>query len=78
MTPDLAPPRQVRLSESSGRWVLVAAVLGSGLAGMDATVVNVALPALGEEFDAGFAGLQWTVNGYTLTHWPSAACSSCL
>ena len=68
MTADLAPPpRQVRLGEASGRWVLIAAVLGSGLAGIDATVVNVALPALGEEFDAGFAGLQWTVNGYTLT-----------
>ena len=68
MTADLAPPpRQVRLGDASGRWVLIAAVLGSGLASIDATVVNVALPALGEEFDAGFAGLQWTVNGYTLT-----------
>jgi EmrB/QacA subfamily drug resistance transporter len=47
--------------------VLVAAVLGSGLAGIDATVVNIALPALGLDLHAGFAGLQWTITGYTLT-----------
>jgi EmrB/QacA subfamily drug resistance transporter len=62
-----AASAQVRLSEASGRWVLVAAVLGSGLAGIDATVVNIALPALGDDLHAGFGGLQWTVNGYTLT-----------
>jgi EmrB/QacA subfamily drug resistance transporter len=60
-------PAQVRLGELSGRWVLVAAVLGSGLAGIDATVVNIALPALGRDLHAGFASLQWTVNSYTLT-----------
>ena len=58
---------QVRLGEASGRWVLLATVLGSGMALLDATVVNIALPALGEDLDADFAGLQWTVNGYTLT-----------
>ncbi|MEP7019286.1 MAG: MFS transporter [Pseudonocardiales bacterium] len=57
----------MRLSEASGRWVLVAAVLGSGLAGIDATVVNIALPALGRDLHAGFSGLQWTINSYTLT-----------
>ena len=57
----------VRLDTAQGRWVLFAAVLGSGLAGIDATVVNVALPKLGRDLHAGFAGLQWTVNGYTLT-----------
>src|SRR5664279_3175071 len=67
MPVDPASPAQVRLGEASGRWVLVAAVLGSGLAGIDATVVNVALPSLGRDLHAGFAGLQWTLNGYTLT-----------
>jgi MFS family permease len=47
--------------------VLLAAVLGSALAGIDATVVNIALPAIGADLHAGFAGLQWTVNAYTLT-----------
>ena len=49
------------------RWVLFAAVLGTGMAMLDATVVNVALPALGEDLDAGIGGLAWTLNGYTLT-----------
>jgi MFS family permease len=57
----------VRLGEPAGRWVLLAAVLGSSLALVDGTVVNVALPTIGRDLNAGFAGLQWTVNGYTLT-----------
>jgi MFS family permease len=64
---DSAAPGLVRLEEAAGKWVLVATVLGSGLAGIDATVVNIALPALGKDLNAGFAGLQWTVNSYTLT-----------
>ncbi len=69
----MSPPRpvsaarQVRLGEPAGRLVLLTTVLGSGVAMLDATVVNIALPALGEDLGAGFAGLQWTLNGYTLT-----------
>ena len=55
------------LSEPSGKWVIAAAVLGSGVAALDATVVNIALPALGRDLHAEFDGLQWTINGYTLT-----------
>jgi EmrB/QacA subfamily drug resistance transporter len=47
--------------------VLLATVLGSGIAFLDATVVNVALPTIGQELDAGISGLQWVVNAYTLT-----------
>ena len=61
------PDAQVSLDEARGRWVLLAAVLGSGVAMLDATVVNIALPRIGEELGAEFSGLQWTVNGYTLT-----------
>ncbi|UGT41780.1 MFS transporter [Nocardia yamanashiensis] len=57
----------VRVSSGSGRWVLLATVLGSGMAMLDATVVNVALPRIAEDFGASMAGLQWTVNAYTLT-----------
>jgi EmrB/QacA subfamily drug resistance transporter len=46
---------------------VLATSLGSGLAFLDATVVNVALPAIGLDLDADVAGMQWTVNGYTLT-----------
>ncbi|MCW2723620.1 MAG: major facilitator transporter [Frankiales bacterium] len=57
----------VSLSEPRGRWVLLTTVLGSSVALLDATVVNIALPRLGSDLHAGFSGLQWTVNGYTLT-----------
>jgi len=50
-----------------GRWVLAVAVLGSGLAFLDGTVVNVALPAIGEDLDADTSSLQWILNGYLLT-----------
>jgi EmrB/QacA subfamily drug resistance transporter len=63
----MASDPHVRLGEASGRWVLVAAVLGSGMTMLDATVVNVALPALGDDLGAGVDGLQWTLDGYTLT-----------
>jgi EmrB/QacA subfamily drug resistance transporter len=55
------------LDTAAGKWVVAAAVLGSGMASLDMTVVNIALPALGRDLHAGFDGLQWTVNGYTLT-----------
>ena len=47
--------------------MLLTTVLGSGLVMIDGTVVNVALESIGTEFGAGFTGLQWTVNAYTLT-----------
>jgi EmrB/QacA subfamily drug resistance transporter len=55
------------LSSAPGRWVLAIAVLGSGMAALDATVVNIALPVIGREFHTGVAGLQWVMNGYTLS-----------
>lgn len=58
---------ELQLSTAQGRWVLLAAILGSALAGIDATVVNVALPTIGEQLDADFTALQWTVTAYALT-----------
>ncbi|MGI8458178.1 MAG: MFS transporter [Propionibacteriaceae bacterium] len=54
-------------SEARGRWVLAATIAGSSLALLDGTVVNVALARIGIDLGAGFNGLQWVVNGYTLT-----------
>ncbi|GAA5070254.1 EmrB/QacA subfamily drug resistance transporter [Thermocatellispora tengchongensis] len=67
--PGQTPPGDghVRFGTATGRWVLLTTVLASGMAMLDATVVNVALPALGESLGAGMSGLQWTVNAYTLT-----------
>jgi EmrB/QacA subfamily drug resistance transporter len=52
---------------AQGRWVVSAMVLGSSVAGIDSTVVAVALPAIGRHLHAGFQALQWTVTSYTLT-----------
>ncbi|HXV94347.1 MAG TPA: MFS transporter [Pseudonocardia sp.] len=57
----------LRMGTTAGRWVLLTTVLGSGMVMLDGTVVNVALESIGRELDAGFTGLQWTVNAYTLT-----------
>ncbi len=52
---------------AQGRWVLLATILGSGMAQLDGTIVNVALPRIGEDLGAGLTSLQWTVNAYSLT-----------
>ena len=46
---------------------LVATILGSGIALLDGTIVNVALPAIEEDLGGGLAGQQWVVNAYLLT-----------
>lgn len=57
----------LRMGSTRGRVTLAAAVLASGMAFLDFTVINVALPSLGEDLHAEMSGLQWVVNGYTLT-----------
>ncbi|OEJ25857.1 MFS transporter [Streptomyces agglomeratus] len=60
-------PPDIRLSSARGRWVVLTTVLGSAMAMVDSTVVNVALPRIGADLDADLAALQWTVNAYMLT-----------
>src|SRR5262245_1922196 len=57
----------IRWSTPAARWVIAATVLGSGIAFLDGTIVNVALRAIGEDLDTGVSGLQWTVDGYLVT-----------
>lgn len=57
----------VALASSSGRWLIAATVLGSGIAFLDGTVVTVALPAIGRELGGGISVLQWVLDGYLLT-----------
>lgn len=57
----------LQLKSPRGRWVVAATVLGSSLAMLDGTVVNVALPRIDEDLGAEVAGLQWVLSGYTLT-----------
>jgi EmrB/QacA subfamily drug resistance transporter len=56
----------VEYASTTGRGVVVAAVLGSGMAMLDGTVVNVALKTIGRDLGASLAQLQWITNGYLL------------
>jgi EmrB/QacA subfamily drug resistance transporter len=62
-----APHELLRLKSHSGRLALATTVLGRGIALLDSTIVNVALPTIGRDLDADLAGLQWVVNAYALT-----------
>jgi EmrB/QacA subfamily drug resistance transporter len=73
--PDVVPDRgpvpsaaaePLSFGSTQGRWVLIATVTGSGMAFLDGTVVNVALPHIGEDLGASVGGLQWVLNGYLL------------
>jgi MFS family permease len=49
------------------RRTLVAAILGSAVATIDGTVVNVALPAIERDLGGGLPAQQWVSNAYLLT-----------
>jgi EmrB/QacA subfamily drug resistance transporter len=57
----------VDLSSRTGRGIVAAAVLGSGMAILDGTVTTVALVRIGEDLNASLADLQWVTNGYLLS-----------
>jgi len=52
--------------QASGRIVLAATILGSSMAFIDGTVVNVALPALQNALHASISDVQWVVESYAL------------
>ncbi len=54
-------------SSSAGRWVLTAMVLGSAVTAIDATVVGIALPAIGRNFALPVSSLQWVVTAYLVS-----------
>ena len=58
--PPGAPPER-------GPWVLATAILGSSMAFVDGTAVNVAMPALQASFGASVTGAQWVVEAYALS-----------
>ena len=51
---------------SRNRWTVIATILGSTVVFLDATVVNVALPALSDDLGVGLADQQWVVEAYLL------------
>jgi EmrB/QacA subfamily drug resistance transporter len=64
---DAAPATGIAFESRGGRWLLTVAVVGSGMAFLDGTVVNVALPDIGRDLGASTSALQWILNGYLLT-----------
>jgi EmrB/QacA subfamily drug resistance transporter len=59
-------PRGARVGPRTEMWVLAATILGSGMASIDGTAVNVALPTLQRSLHATAADLQWVIEGYSL------------
>ncbi|NDK88818.1 DHA2 family efflux MFS transporter permease subunit [Gordonia desulfuricans] len=57
----------IRAASAQGRWLIAAAVLGSGVAFLDSTVVTVALPAIARDLETDLRGQQWVLDGYMLT-----------
>jgi EmrB/QacA subfamily drug resistance transporter len=55
-----------KANTTNGPWILAATILGSSMAFIDGTVVNVALPALQSAFRADIADIQWVVESYAL------------
>lgn len=61
------PTELVARRSAQGRLTLATVTLGSGIALLDGTVVNIALRDIGTDLDASLAQLQWVVNGYLLS-----------
>jgi len=57
----------VAVHSRQGRLTLVTVILGSGIAILDGSVVNIAVRTIGTDLDADLAQLQWVLNGYLLT-----------
>jgi EmrB/QacA subfamily drug resistance transporter len=66
-SPTVPAPGAIAAGTPHARGILLATVLGSAVAFLDTTVVNVALPAIGRGLGADLGGLQWTVDAYLLT-----------
>src|SRR5438046_9423585 len=61
-----ARPPVVPCARVSEPWILAATILGSSMAFIDSTVVNVALPALQKNLDATVLDVQWVIESYAL------------
>lgn len=60
-------PPPLRLGTTTGRWVVVVTVLGSGVVFIEGTVVNIAVPSMARDLGLGMSGVQWVLNGYFLS-----------
>lgn len=58
--------QQFSLKSWNGKLILLATILASGMAFLDGTVVNIAIPTIQTKLSASFSDMQWILNGYTL------------
>ncbi len=65
--PTGGPTELLDLRTTRGRLTLATVTLGSGVALLDSTVVNIALPTIGRDLGSSLGGLQWVINGFTLS-----------
>ncbi|MEO7129824.1 MAG: MFS transporter [Dermatophilaceae bacterium] len=63
----ITSPEPVAYGSPTGRAVIAAATLGSGMTLLDGSVVNIALKTIGTDLGADLAALQWIMNGYLLS-----------
>ncbi len=61
------PTNSSRIAKYCEKWVLVATILGSSMAFIDGTIVNVALPALQDALHTSISQMQWVIEAYALT-----------
>jgi EmrB/QacA subfamily drug resistance transporter len=59
-------PTAVEAPPDRRRWILVATIIGSSMTFIDGTVVNIALPTIGRDLDAGLSAQQWVMLSYSL------------
>src|SRR5881398_785462 len=59
-------PAATTCGKAQRRWILAATILGSSMAFIDGTVVNVALPALQSSLHATVVDVQWVIESYGL------------
>jgi EmrB/QacA subfamily drug resistance transporter len=64
---DVRESHGIELDTPEGRLLVATTVLGSAVVMITVTVVNVALPRIADDLDAGSAGQTWVVNAYLLT-----------
>lgn len=57
----------MRYTSVAGRWIIATTVLGSAVAFLDSSVVNVALPTISRDLHTGLTDLQWISDAYLLT-----------
>src|SRR5262249_54767157 len=61
-----AAPETPGCASHAKRWVLVATILGSSVAFVEGSVINVALPAIQQGLDASVSEMQWIASVFTL------------